>query len=406
MSKFKNKPDKKIISDAKYTTTINEKHSGFMSEFTLNDLNTIPMLVNEREKLKNALSSITMHMNKQDIKYEIKCINLKIKSLKNKKHNYLLNNSKLLFAYFDITQNNNEDQNIGQYSKSMCDFFKITTQEDQQSSIDLSQSRTEIVNQYLTNVDESYIDNQMFIKESDICEFCNRGEMVQSEDDGLLICTSCFNSMPYLIENEKPSYKEPPKEVCFYAYRRQNRFKEIIAQFQAKETTKIPDDIFNLIVEQIKKERLELGHLSYYKMKDVLKKLSLSKYYGHIAFIKNKLGIPPPSMSIELEYTLNNLFMELLAPYSKCCPDDKFNFLNHYYVLYKLCELLDETKYLDIIPMLKDEHKISDQDDIWKKMMDELGWKFTRTFVCGDRLNDPIDSTNNINTFDDFFIKK
>ena len=33
--------------------------------------------------------------------------------------------------------------------------------------------------------------------------------------------------------------KEPPKEVCFYAYKRINHFREILAQFQAKETTQI-----------------------------------------------------------------------------------------------------------------------------------------------------------------------
>ena len=44
-----------------------------------------------------------------------------------------------------------------------------------------------------------------------------------------------------LIENDKPSYKEPPKEVCFYAYKRINHFREILAQFQAKESTQIPE---------------------------------------------------------------------------------------------------------------------------------------------------------------------
>ena len=33
---------------------------------------------------------------------------------------------------------------------------------------------------------------------------------------------------------KKPSYKEPPKEVCFYAYKRINHFREILAQFSSK----------------------------------------------------------------------------------------------------------------------------------------------------------------------------
>ena len=47
-------------------------------------------------------------------------------------------------------------------------------------------------------------------------------------------------------------------------------------------------------------------------------------------------------MSQELEETLCNLFMEIQKPYSKYCPRDRVNFLNYYYTLYKLCELLGE----------------------------------------------------------------
>ena len=65
----------------------------------------------------------------------------------------------------------------------------------------------------------------------------------------------CYKNVPYLVENDKPSYKEPPKEVCFYAYKRINHFREILAQFQAKETTQIPEEVIENIKLQIKKER-------------------------------------------------------------------------------------------------------------------------------------------------------
>ena len=61
------------------------------------------------------------------------------------------------------------------------------------------------------------------------------------------MCNKCSEQQPYLIENEKPSYKEPPKEVCFYAYKRINHFREILAQLQAKETTQIPLEVINNI---------------------------------------------------------------------------------------------------------------------------------------------------------------
>ena len=79
----------------------------------------------------------------------------------------------------------------------------------------------------------------------------------------------------YLIDNDKPSYKEPPKEISFYAYKRINHFKEIIAQFQAKETTDIPNEIIEKIKNQIKKERLELKDITIMVMKNLTNTLML-----------------------------------------------------------------------------------------------------------------------------------
>jgi hypothetical protein len=110
-----------------------------------------------------------------------------------------------------------------------------------------------------------------------------------------------------------------------------------------------------------------------------LKKLGYNKYYEHIPFIKDKLGIRPPIMSPELEDKLCNLFMEIQMPYAKHCPDDRVNFLNYYYVLYKMCELLDEKTFLPFFPMLKDPVKRIEQDEIWKKICKELNWEFVPT---------------------------
>ena len=193
------------------------------------------------------------------------------------------------------------------------------------------------------------------------------------------MCNVCYKNFKYLVDNDKPSYKEPPKEISFYAYKRINHFREIIAQFQAKETTDIPHEIIEKIKNQIKKERLELKEITNKKTKDILKKLKLNKYYEHIPFIKDKLGIKPPIMSPQLEETLCNLFMEIQEPYSKFCPKDRVNFLNYYYTIYKLCELLDQTQFLPYFPMLIDREKKIEQDVIWKKICNHLNWEYIPT---------------------------
>jgi hypothetical protein len=266
---------------------------------------------------------------------------------------------------------------VSSKNKIVNNFFKIKDNEESNNNNDKMIDNN--VQKYLTNIDDAFLDINSFVYQSDICQYCHVGELIPLEDEGIVICNSCSRSLLYLIENEKPSYKEPPKEVCFYAYKRINHFKEILAQFQGKETTQIPHDVIENIKLQVKKERIELAQITNHKTKEILKKLGYNKYYEHIQFIKDKLGIKPPVMSPELEETLCNLFMELQAPYSKFCPDDRVNFLNYYYTAYKLCELLGETHYLEHFPMLKDREKRIEQDNVWKKICAELDWEFITT---------------------------
>jgi len=383
MPSFKPKTMKKIKINKKNSVTLDGKHKEMMNDFSKDEKDVIPSLKEEKRFLKQELiskdESLTLEQ-KLDMNDRIQEINETIQDLKNKKKEYFLDHSKLIFDYFEnkknISEGNSSNQNNNK-SKLVASFFKI--KEEKNNNEKDNQLNNNIVQKYLCSMDEHFLDVQTFVQQTDICNYCFKGELIPLEDEGVLICNQCFRNTQYLIENEKPSYKEPPKEVCFYAYKRINHFKEILAQFQGKETTQIPPDVIENIKLQIKKERVELVQLSNYKTKEILKKLGYNKYYEHIPFIKDKLGIKPPVMTQELEETLCNLFVELQAPYSKFCPDDRVNFLNYYYTAYKLCELLGETQYLKDFPMLKDREKRVEQDIIWKKICEELDWEFIPT---------------------------
>ena len=397
MPTFKPKAIKKIKINRKSTITLDGKHKEFLNEFAKDEFDTIPSLQEEKYELKQMLESNNGELSLEetmDIRDRIIEINELIKELKKKKLNYFLDNSPIIFEYFENKKNIStttpssntapEPKNVTTKSQMLDNFFKLKQQPTTTTTEAPPPNPNEInnhniVQKYLTNIDESFLDINNFVKPTDVCQSCYKGELIPLDDEGVLICNMCAVNIPYLIENEKPSYKEPPKEVSFYAYKKINHFKEIMAQFQGKETTFIPDDVIETIKQQIKKERIGLEQLTYHKTKEILKKLCYNRYYEHIAFIKNKLGITPPIMSPALEETLCNLFMELQSPYAKHCPDYRVNFLNYYYVMYKLCELLDEHQYLDSIPMLKNREKLIEQDKIWKKMCEELDWEFIPT---------------------------
>ena len=384
---FKPKKAKQIKYNKNTSVTLDNKHNDFLAEFSKDNSDKIPKLKSEKDKLikelNNSKDEITIE-NRLDIIDKINDIKKQIKELKEKQKSYFLDNSSHIFDYFENKKNISSTTNIipsqcnGTKNKKINDFFKIST-EDMTENSNIDNFNNNIVQKYLTNIDDTFININNYVLPSDICNYCHSGELIPMEDEGILICNSCSRNIPYLIENEKPSYKEPPKEVCFYAYKRINHFKEILSQFQGKETTQIPPEVIENIKLQIKKERIDLNMITNSKTKEILKKLGYNKYYEHIQFIKDKLGIKPPVMSQELEGTMCNLFMELQKPYSKFCPDDRVNFLNYYYTAYKLCELLGETQYLSYFPMLKDRDKRIEQDNIWKKICEELNWEFIPT---------------------------
>jgi len=383
MPNFKPKSNKKIKFNKKSSITLDTKHKEFLNEFSKDENNIIPDLKIERHELQEKLTKKKDDYNVEqilDIEDKINELTNRIKEIKSKKKEYFLDNSKFIFEYFENKKNISDGNNIQtntNKSKIINTFFKIK-QENESDKL-AQRENNNIVQKYLSNIDDIFLDVNTFLCQTDICQICHKGELIPLEEEGILVCNTCSRTIPYLIENEKPSYKEPPKEVCFYAYKRINHFKEILAQFQGKETTQIPPDVIENIKLQIKKERIELIQITNIKTKEILKKLGYNKYYEHIPFIKDKLGIKPPIMSPELEETLCNLFIELQAPYSKNCPDDRVNFLNYYYTAYKLCELLGEEQYLAHFPMLKDREKRIEQDDIWKKICEELDWEFIPT---------------------------
>jgi hypothetical protein len=416
-SAFKHKTPKQILMNDKNITTLDSVHNEKQTEFNYIKTVIIPKLKTEHceitDELKYNTLSIEAQLEKKDRVFEI---TKTIKAYKKQIKDYYLNNNKYIFSYFENKQeisnnalsaaaSNAGDKNTNtseptasrrtNKSQLIKSFFKITELPEQQPP--QSQPQPEqppqqeqptqqqpqmnftAVQQYLYNNDYSNIDMNLFTYRTDVCVQCRQGEMVPIDSEGILVCNKCSNFIVYFVDNDKPSYKEPPKEACFYAYKRINHFREILAQFQAKETTQIDESIISAISHQIRKERLTLNQFTDSKAKEILKKLGYNKYYEHIPFIKDKLGIKPPVMSPELEETLCNLFMEIQRPYAKFCPDERVNFLNYYYTIYKLCELLGQTQFLSYFPMLKDREKRIEQDEIWKNICKELGWVFIST---------------------------
>ena len=212
------------------------------------------------------------------------------------------------------------------------------------------------------------------------CGACNVArEEISSE--GILVCPSCGSEEYALVVSDFPSFRDPPKERNNYAYKKINHLNEILNQFQAKESTIIPEEVMNEVILEIKKRRIDnIADLSEEDTRQILKKLGRSKYYEHRAHILSRLnGNPPPTITPEIEEKLRAMFQEIQAPFLLYCPNDRTNFLSYSYILYKFMELLDLDEYLPYFPLLKSRDRLIAHDTIWEKICFYLHWQFIRS---------------------------
>jgi uncharacterized Zn finger protein (UPF0148 family) len=217
-------------------------------------------------------------------------------------------------------------------------------------------------------------------KMAEHCSVCNvpREELTA---EGILVCPKCGSEEYSLVVSDTPGFRDPPKERNNYAYKKMNHLNEILNQFQAKESTKIPDEVMNEVICEIRKRRIDnIASLNEQDIRDILKKLERNRYYEHATHILSRLnGNPPPTITAEIEEKIRAMFQEIQAPFLLYCPDDRRNFLSYAYIIYKFLELLELDEYKQHFTLLKSRDRLIAHDQIWKKICDYLQWEFIQS---------------------------
>lgn len=214
-------------------------------------------------------------------------------------------------------------------------------------------------------------------------EHCNQCNVAREEvsSEGILVCPSCGSEEYALVVSDFPSFRDPPKERNNYAYKKINHLNEILNQFQAKESTMIPEEVMNEVVLEIRKRRISnVADMTEKEIREILKKLGRSKYYEHSAHILSRLnGNPPPTITPDIEEKIRAMFQEIQSPFLLYCPNDRTNFLSYSYILYKFFELLELDEYKVYFPLLKSRDRLIAHDTIWEKICTYLRWEFIRS---------------------------
>jgi len=306
---------------------------------------------------------------------------------------YFLEAGEILYNYYDIQEKiqrgvDTSAKRVGAKAKPGSVLAALETAAATDTTMVFNQSQGEIMRrdklleQYLQKIHPEHVRGVTSVENDTYgeCPECS-AEMIFSANEAIFTCADCGHQQFVLIDSDKPSYKDPPREVSYYAYKRINHFNEWLAQFQAKESTEIPTEVYDAICAELKKERiLDYRTLARQKVREILKKLKYNKYYEHVPHIINRLnGQHAPVMSREVEEKLRYMFKEIQPSFQKNCPKDRSNFLSYSYVLYKFCELLDLDEYLSSFPLLKNRDKLYVQDKIWELICRDLAWQFIRS---------------------------
>lgn len=342
-------------------------HSDSRSTIMEKDACKVKEILDNERKLPNLLKKLDkLDCNTKD--YED--TTAEIERIKNREELY-----DYLFNLADFLKEDNklsgEDVKISEEVNKNCNINKFVHIEKKNNN---SERYSEFVNKCLNG-------NKKIKKESDsVCKNCD-SSMLLNERESIMVCYTCgsiFNN----YNNEKPEWNayETAEYVKPFSYKRSNHFKEWLNQIQGREGTNIPEDVLNLVITEIRKERInDKKQITYEKTKQFLKKLKLNKYYEHIPNIIHSItGNKQLVIDTELETKLIGMFDSIQAPFKKYCPANRKNFLSYSYTLYKFFQLLKLNEYLVYFPLLKSREKLFEQENIWKNICKELNWDFIK----------------------------
>ena len=344
-----------------------KKHIGKYIEDSSNLEHLKQKLKQLKEDKKRAVDMIDVFKINENIEITENSIN-QIET-KEDEIDYLLNVVPILNKYNDTeTETQIPSQNVNIFNN----FVKQS----------LGKEKGMLYNEYMNVVEHKPFE---VVKQDNlyICNECNVQKML-SVLESCMICPQCGTSDTYFdtgLNNLSYEQEINSEGNVTFAYKRINHFSEWMAQFQAKESIDIPVELLESLRAEFHKVKVKkVSDITKTKVKQYLKKLKYNKYYEHVTHITNLLtGIKPPSITTIQEEKLRNMFRDIQKPFDQHKPPGRSNFLSYSYCLYKFCELLGYDDLLCNFPLLKSREKLHQQDVIWQKICNSIGWEYIST---------------------------
>lgn len=201
-------------------------------EFIEKEISTLSTKIEELQQKKKVNNA-----SDEEITILINCIDRKIEYQRkldlNKKifnqDQYYTCTADILFKYYDIIEKGDTKSGsikLPVNGTSILSYFNTKKDTEYIVPVDAEKNKGELLNKYMTQINADYIEE--FDKRVEECSHCGCTDMVVMNNDGYMFCKSCHNMEYIIIDHEKPSYRDPPKEITCFTYKRINHLQIII----------------------------------------------------------------------------------------------------------------------------------------------------------------------------------
>jgi hypothetical protein len=215
------KPSTKKTLDTQHNNKLNEFQQKAERLSTLkHKFNSIYERILELEQRKRSELSKEEHDRLISLIDERDLVKKTIDDLENNDDEveYLINTAPILFKYYDIVEKGNDDD-FNQQKVNENSILKWFVKNPEEKKDTNKEDKASLLEKYMSYTDTNFIKSL----ENDVkyqCQNCGCDNMNILINDGIIFCNECSCVEYIIVDHDRPSYKDPPREISYYAYKR------------------------------------------------------------------------------------------------------------------------------------------------------------------------------------------
>jgi len=208
-----------------------------------------------------------------------------------------------------------------------------------------------------------------------VCPVCQIPMNIRGED-GFLLCVVCGTTQVHTERSQAVSCSGEDADVQVLANKRETNFRDFLHLLQGKKLNPVLESHMPEILVNLAGCRGQVPCVQE-EIISGLKAMGLRKFIKYVVLIEARLlGLQLTRIPIQAENRLCAMFLTIVDPYERNKPASRKHFISYAYCAWQFCRIENMPQFFGLFRLLKDERKIEQQDDIFRKICAEVGWQF------------------------------